>query len=52
MQGGHARSEPPSYDNALAESVIGPHRTEPIKAGRPRGGFDDVEIETAEWVDF
>jgi putative transposase len=37
-----------SYDNALAESVIGLYKTELIKARRPWRGFDDVEIETAE----
>jgi putative transposase len=41
-----------SYDNALAESVIGLYKTELIKARRPWRGFDDVEIETAEWVDW
>jgi putative transposase len=40
-----------SYDNALAESVIGLYKTELIKARRPWRGFDDVEIQTAEWVD-
>jgi putative transposase len=41
-----------SYDNALAETVIGLYKTELIKARRPWRGFDDLEIETAEWVDW
>ena len=41
-----------SYDNALAESVIGLYKTELIKTRRPWKGFDDLEIATAEWVDW
>ena len=41
-----------SYDNALAESVIGLYKTELIKPRRPWKGFDDVEIATAEWADW
>lgn len=41
-----------SYDNALAESVIGLYKTELIKARRPWRGFADLEIATAEWVDW
>ena len=41
-----------SYDNALAESVIGLYKTELIKARRPWKGFDDLEVATAEWVDW
>ena len=41
-----------SYDNALAETVIGLYKTEVIKARRPWRGLDDVEIATAEWVDW
>ena len=41
-----------SYDNALAESVIGLHKTELIKPRRPWKGFDDLGIATAEWVDW
>jgi putative transposase len=41
-----------SYDNALAESVIGLYKTELIKPRRPWKGFDDLEIATAEWVDW
>ena len=41
-----------SYDNAPAESVIGLYKTELIKPRRPWTGFDDLEIATAEWVDW
>ncbi|AUN41844.1 hypothetical protein ASU32_19055 [Tsukamurella tyrosinosolvens] len=41
-----------SYDNTLAESVIGLYKTELIKPQRPWKGFDDLEIATAEWVDW
>jgi putative transposase len=41
-----------SYDNALAESVIGLYKTELIKPRKPWKGFDDLEIATAEWVDW
>ncbi len=41
-----------SYDNALAESVIGLYKTELIKPRRPWKGFDDLEIATAEWIDW
>src|SRR5690606_10869380 len=41
-----------SYDNALAESVIGLYKTELVKPRRPWKGFDDLEIATAEWVDW
>ena len=40
-----------SYD-ALAESVIGLYKTELIKPRRPWKGFDDLEIATAEWVEW
>jgi putative transposase len=41
-----------SFDNALAESVIGLYKTELIKPRRPWKGFDDLELATAEWVDW
>lgn len=41
-----------SYDNALAETVIGLYKTELIKPRRPWKGLDDLEIATAEWVDW
>ena len=41
-----------SYDNALAESLIGLYKTELVKPRRPWKGLDDLEIATAEWVDW
>lgn len=41
-----------SYDNALAESVIGLYKTELVKPRRPWKGPGDLEIATAEWVDW
>ena len=41
-----------SYDNALAESIIGLYKTELIKPRRPWKGFEDLELATAEWVDW
>ena len=39
-----------SYDNALAESVIGLYKTEVIRARGPWRGLEDVEFATLEWV--
>lgn len=39
-----------SYDNALAESVIGLFKTELIRQAGPWRGLDDVEYATLEWV--
>jgi transposase InsO family protein len=39
-----------SYDNALAETVIGLFKTEVIRQRGPWRGFDDVEFATLEWV--
>ena len=39
-----------SYDNALAETVIGLFKTEVIRRDGPWRGFDDVEYATLEWV--
>jgi transposase InsO family protein len=39
-----------SYDNALAESVIGLYKAEVIHRRGPWRGFDDVEYATLEWV--
>ena len=39
-----------SYDNALAESVIGLYKTEVIHRRGPWKGFDEVEYATLEWV--
>ena len=41
-----------SYDNALAESVIGLYKTELIRNKGPWRGLDDVEFGTLEWVDW
>lgn len=41
-----------SYDNALAETIIGLYKTELIKPRQPRKGLDDVEIATAERIDW
>ena len=39
-----------SYDNALAESVIGLFKAEVIHRRGPWRGFEDVEFATLEWV--
>jgi transposase InsO family protein len=39
-----------SYDNALAESVIGLYKTEVIRHAGPWRGLEDVELATLEWV--
>jgi len=39
-----------SYDNALAESVIGLFKTEVIRRGGPWKGIEDVEFATLTWV--
>jgi transposase InsO family protein len=39
-----------SYDNALAESVIGLFKTELIRQAGPWRGLDDLEYATLEWV--
>ena len=41
-----------SYDNALAESVIGLYKTELIKHRGPWRNADHVEVATAEWVQW
>ena len=41
-----------SYDNALAETVIGLFKTEVIHRRRPWRSFDAVEYATLEWVDW
>ncbi|MBA2311211.1 MAG: transposase [Actinobacteria bacterium] len=41
-----------SYDNALAESVIGLYKTELIRNKGSWRGLDDVEFGTLEWVDW
>ena len=39
-----------SYDNALAECVIGLYKTEVIQRQGPWRGLDDVELATLTWV--
>jgi transposase InsO family protein len=39
-----------SYDNALAETVIGLYKTEVIRQAGPWRGLEDVEYATLEWV--
>jgi len=41
-----------SYDNALAETVIGLYKTEVIRRCGPWRGLDEVEYATLEWVDW
>ena len=41
-----------SYDNALAESVIGLYKTEVIRRQGPWRGLEDVEFRTLVWVDW
>ncbi len=39
-----------SYDNALAESVIGLYKTECVRHEGPWRGVDDLELATLSWV--
>ena len=41
-----------SYDNALAETVIGLYKTEVIRRRGPWRNLDAVEFATLEWVDW
>jgi transposase InsO family protein len=41
-----------SYDNALAESVIGLFKTEVIRSRGPWRGFEEVEFATLHWVSW
>jgi putative transposase len=41
-----------SYDNALAETIIGLYKTEVIRQLGPWRGVDHVEMETLVWVDW
>jgi transposase InsO family protein len=41
-----------SYDNALAETVIGLFKTEVIHRRGPWRSFEAVEFATLEWVDW
>jgi putative transposase len=39
-----------SYDNALAESVIGLYKTECVRRDGPIRSVEDLELATASWV--
>jgi putative transposase len=39
-----------SYDNALAESVIGLYKAECVRHDGPWHGVDDLELATLDWV--
>lgn len=41
-----------SYDNALAETIIGLYKTEVIRRRGPWRSIDDVEFATLEWIDW
>jgi putative transposase len=41
-----------SYDNALAETIIGLYKTEVIHKRGPWKNLDEVEFATLEWVDW
>jgi transposase InsO family protein len=41
-----------SYDNAMAETIIGLYKTEVIRMRGPWKRLDDVEYATLEWVDW
>ena len=41
-----------SYDNAMAETIIGLFKTEVIHARGPWRSLDAVEYATLEWVDW
>ena len=41
-----------SYDNALAETIIGLYKTEVIRQRGPWKNIDEVEYATLEWIDW
>jgi transposase InsO family protein len=41
-----------SYDNALAETIIGLYKTEVIRRRGPWKSIDNVEFATLEWIDW
>src|SRR3954453_1331162 len=41
-----------SYDNALAETIIGLYKIELVRNRGPWRGLDDLEYATLEWVDW
>ena len=49
---GSVGSRGDSYDNAMAESIIGLYKTELVCNRGPWRGLDDLELATLEWVDW
>lgn len=49
---GSVGSRGDSYDNALAETIIGLYKTELVRNRGPWRGLDDLELATLEWVDW
>jgi len=47
-----AGSRGDSYDNALAETVIGLYKAELVRRRGPWRGVEDLEFATLEWVDW
>jgi transposase InsO family protein len=41
-----------SYDNALAETIIGLYKTEVVRRNGPWRNIEEVEFATLEWVDW
>jgi putative transposase len=41
-----------SFDNVLAEAIIGLYKTELVRARGPWRRLDDLELATLEWVDW
>lgn len=41
-----------SYDNALAETIIGLYKTELIEQQRPWKSYEQLEHSTFKWVDW
>ena len=41
-----------SYDNALAETVVGLYKAELIRRRGPWRNLEQVELATAEWMDW
>jgi putative transposase len=41
-----------SYDNALAETIIGLYKAELVRNRGPWRGLDDLEYATLEWIDW
>lgn len=49
---GSVGSRGDSYDNAMAESIIGLYKTELVRNRGPWRSLDDLELATLEWVDW